>query len=258
MSTVVQRIKEISQPRGGYINPKKMQLNQLTDNEILYPQENIHATTIGMAVDYLTRYMIGEEKKKAFEISLLGAENASYIYQKNTKKQALNYLSDINGLDDRSIINTCKITAYDVWYRNPDAAMFAKGPEEINPDKETIHNIRVMVQRSIKFFDLYGHVVKSGFSFEGGYTETVTAGDGDFLTKETLWDFKVSKSLPTNKQTLQLAMYYIMGKHSGKSEYKDINQIGIFNPRLNRVYTLKMDEIPQNTIEEIENYVIGY
>ena len=136
--------------------------------------------------------------------------------------------------------------------------MFAKGPEEINPDKETIHNIRVMVQRSINFFDLYGPVVKSGFSFEGGYTETVTAGDGDFLTKETLWDFKVSKSLPTNKQTLQLAMYYIMGKHSGKSEYKDINQIGIFNPRLNRVYTLKMDEIPQNTIEEIENYVIGY
>ena len=57
---------------------------------------------------------------------------------------------------------------------------------------------------------MYGPVVKDGFTFDGGYTDIVTAGDGDFLTFDTLWDFKVSIKPPTNANTLQLLMYYIM------------------------------------------------
>jgi hypothetical protein len=33
-----------------------------------------------------------------------------------------------------------------------------------------------------------------GFTFEGGYTDTVSKGDGDLTTADTLWDFKVSKA----------------------------------------------------------------
>ena len=62
---------------------------------------------------------------------------------------------------------------------------------------------------------------RRNFTFEPtGYTKIVNAGDGDFLTKDTLWDFKVSKSKIDRKQTLQILMYWIMGKHSGKKNLR--------------------------------------
>ena len=50
-----------------------------------------------------------------------------------------------------------------------------------------------MVQRSLHFLECYGLKVLDGFTLEGGYTNTVSACDGDFITADTLWDFKVSK-----------------------------------------------------------------
>lgn len=101
--------------------------------------------------------------------------------------------------------------------------------------------------------------MSDGFTFEhDGYSDLVTAGDGDYLTQNTLWDFKVSKKKPTNKHTLQILMYWIMGQHSGKTEFENIKNIGIFNPRLNTVYQIPVDEIPASVITEIEEYVICY
>ena len=56
----------------------------------------------------------------------------------------------------------------------------------------------------------YEKMIKTGKGSYGGYTYTVESGDGDFLTADTLWDFKVSKSKPTNKHTLQLLMYLLL------------------------------------------------
>ena len=151
------------------------------------------------------------------------------------------------------------MVTFDVWYRNPVNAPLAKTAKEINPNEATIENIRTMVKRSINFFDEYGPITVDGFTFEpNGYTETVSAGDGDFLTADTLWDFKVTKSKPTNKHTLQLLMYWIMGQHSGKPEYKNLTKLGIFNPRLNTVYLLDMGNVSAKTIADVEKNVICY
>lgn len=69
---------------------------------------------------------------------------------------------------------------------------------------------------------------------------TVDKGDGDFLTDDTLWDFKVSRAKPTNKHTLQLLMYWIMGQHSGQYIFKDITKLGIYNPRFNAAYLIEV------------------
>ena len=53
-------------------------------------------------------------------------------------------------------------------------------------------------------------------------------------------------------------MYWIMGQHSGQDIFKDIIRLGIFNPRLNIVYTLELKDISPNIIEEIEKSVICY
>lgn len=259
MSSVTARIKEIKQPRGGYIKPSQFELQEINDGQVLNEGENIHSSVIGMAVDYLTCFAMGAKLEEAFSISCKGAKLASCSGRKDATKEAKKYLCQIKGLDDNSIVNACKIVTFNVWFRKPTDALLAKTASETNPDLDTVKNIRIMVERSIAFWNKYGPIIKYGFNFEPrGYTQTVSTGDGDFLTSDTLWDFKVSKSKPTNKHTLQLLMYWIMGQHSGKDEFKGINKLGIFNPRLNTIHILKIEDVPKDIIKVVEMDVICY
>lgn len=259
MSTVTGRLKEVKQPRGGYINPKDFEVVMINDGKVLNDNENIHASIVGLAVDYLTRFMMGTEREKAFEISYKGA-NVAYKYgRKKAIEEANTYLGSIDNLEDISIISACKMVTFDAWYRNVSGAVKAQTADDINPDKDTVENIRIMVERGINFWKKYGPIISDGFSFEpNGYTKTVTAGDGDYLTRDTLWDFKVIKNKPTNKHTLQLLMYWIMGLHSGQRIFTDINKLGIFNPRLGEIYTLCTKNIPQEIVSAVEKEVICY
>lgn len=265
MSSVAGRIAKIRQPRGGYIKPSQFSEVMYEDGEVL-KEENVHSSIIGMAVDYLTRYVMGMPIKDAFEIPIKGyffrkmlLDNSEIKKDKKNNNDISSLLNSITGLDDISIISACKAVTYDVWLRKPTDAIRSKGAEETNPDVNTIHNIRVMVNRSVSFWEKYGPIIASGFTFEdNGYTETVDSGDGDYLTKDTLWDFKVSKSKPKSKHTLQVLMYWIMGLHSGKPEFKTIKKLGFFNPRLNTVYLLDTNSIPNEVITTVEQDVICY
>ncbi|MDE5885247.1 MAG: hypothetical protein K2H29_09280 [Oscillospiraceae bacterium] len=278
MNSVTGRINEIKQPRGGYIKPSEFEVTVINDDFFLNEKENIHGSIIGLVVDYLTRFALGENKEKAFEVSLIGAVCAEKLGSKKSLNNAKKLLKGINGLDNNSVVNACKLVTFDVWYRNPMFATMSKNYKDTNPDEPTIQNIQVLVKRSMVFFDKYGKITKDGFTFEpmkqdekafqkmiesgkgsyGGYTATVSSGDGDFLTKDTLWDFKVSKSKPTSKHTLQLLMYWIMGQHSGQEIYKKIIKLGIFNPRLNTVYLLDMQKVSKDVIKIVENEIICY
>ena len=259
MTSVVQRINQIKQPYGGYLRPSSFKTIQFQDESCLNKTENIHPTLIGLVVDYLTRFMISKDATSAFQISLIGAKVAqTYFNQLDAELIAVHLLQNITGLDDLSIVSSAKLVTFDVWYRNPDAALYSKSYYEVNPDAATIENIKIMVNRSLAFWQSYGPITSDGFTLEGGYTSLINSGDGDYLTKDTLWDFKVSKYAPTSKYTLQILIYYLMGKHSGQTIFKDINKIGIFNPRLNIAYLKNIEEIPPSTIKEVETKVIGY
>ena len=116
-----------------------------------------------------------------------------------------------------------------------------------------------MVQRSLYFLECYGPKVLDDFTLEGGYTNTVSAGDGDFITADTLWDFKVSKEKLDKDQTLQLLMYWRMGLHSiHHPEFQNIKYLGIYNPRMDNVYRIAVENISEDVIREVEKDVIGY
>lgn len=250
MSSVTQRIKAIKQPRGGYLKPKEFTKTALDDGIELNPHENIHGSLVGLAVDYLTRLMTGTPADEAFYISLLGSERV------NERKNAEQLISKIKDLDDKSIINACKVVGYDVCFRK--SIIEYKPVKEIQPDTETIENVRTMVNRCLSFWNEYGPIVVHSFTFEGGYTDIVSSGDGDYLTEDTLWDLKVSKDAPKNKYTLQLLMYYIMGCHSIHKEFQSIKKLGIFNPRLNTIYLLDIASLSDEIIQEVSSEVIGY
>lgn len=259
MSSVTARINDVKQPYGGYLRPSAMNRIDMKDDNVLSEVENVHASIVGMAVDYLTRFMMGASVEEAFHISLMGASLAEDFGRRKALKEAIRYLTSICGIDDESIVNACKLVTFDVWFRATMKAPLAKTASDTNPDADTVRNIKIMVKRSLRFWQTYGPITKDGFTFEpSGYTAVVNSGDGDYLTADTLWDFKVSKDKPKAKQTLQLLMYWIMGQHSGKPEFKNITKVGLFNPRLNLVYTYEMAKMPKSVIEEIEQNVICY
>lgn len=252
MCSVTRRIDKIKQPRGGYIRPKEFEITVLDGGGIdeLHPVENVSPSLVGMAVDYLTRFMSGTSAMGAFKISEMG----SRVVQRKELFDQL--LSNVKGLDDDSISAAVKLSGFDSAYR---AGVMAYRPvQNINPNSDTVENIRTMVERSLRFLDQYGPKVMDGLTFEGGYTGYVSSGDGDFLTKDTLWDFKVSKKKLQSKYTLQLLMYWRMGLHSIHPEYKNVKYLGVYNPRMNVVYRLDVSKIPEDVISTVETEVIGY
>ena len=250
MVSVTQRIKQIKQPRGGYLPIKTFTVTTLDDGQGLNPEESIVASLVGTAVDYLSRYMDGTSVEEAFEISLLGARAM------RMEAKVFGLLDDVKELDDLSIIKACQLAGFDSAFRADPLAY--RPVEGIVPDQATIANIRIMVERSLSFFNAFGPVTADGFTMEGAYTATITTGDGDFLTKDTLWDFKVSTNKPNKDHTLQLLIYYLMGRRSIHPEFQTIEKLGIFNPRQNTIYQLPISDISDEVIKELETVVIGY
>ena len=264
MAPVTQRIRMIKSP-ARFIKPTSLSACQLKASEELYPmeQENISPAYMGLVVDYLTRFSLSGDKQEAFSISIKGAtivDTARKTPGTVSREMANKLLSSINGLDDDSISAAYKLVTFDNWVRNPSLALkyfiddFSKDPNDI-----TTKNIRIMVERCLAFFKKYGPIRKMNFTFEpNGYTETVSSGDGDYLTKDTLWDLKVSKHKPQGTDTLQLLMYWVMGQHSGQDIFKGITNVGIYNPRLNTVFTYNVSKLPSSIIKEVEDNVICY
>lgn len=249
MTNVSSRARTVEQPRGGYINPKIMERVQFEDG-ITLNRESIAPITMGMIVDYLTRMDQGSSPEDAFHIGLRGAEMAG------REEEGKGYVDGIKGLDDESINNACRIVWFDQVVR---AGRIGDGePTDTFANPETCENVRTMVARARAFFEKYGPVVEDAPTFMGGYTKTVNTGDGDFVTEDTFWDFKVSKNVPTKENTLQLAMYFIMGHHSVWPNLQKLTKIGIFNPRLNAAFILDMDSLDPEIIKNIERDVICY
>lgn len=223
-------------------------MTQLTPNHLIdNKEENISPQVIGLTVDYLTRFILTQDARSTFAISLSGA---AYIDQ---LEQAEVWLSKIKGNDEHSIISACQLVNYDTV-----VCAGVLPPKFNTPDSVTISHVKELVERSLSFFKQIGEVIEDGFTFEGGYTDIIDRGDGDFLTQDTLWDFKVSKQLPQKNSTLQLVIYYLMGKASQKAIFKNIRYIGIYNPRLNQIYKYDMTHADTEKIETIQKHVIGY
>ena len=94
MSSVTSRVKEIKQPRGGYIKPSMFSKTVFDDGIVLNESENVHASIIGMVVDYMTRFLMTGNAEDAFRISITGycrrvAFLSDSISEKDVKKSGI-------------------------------------------------------------------------------------------------------------------------------------------------------------------------
>lgn len=95
-------------------------------------------------------------------------------------------------------------------------------------------------------------------SRRGPQSDRITSGSGDFLTADTLWDFKVSSYRPNPMYTLQLLVYWRMGLHSVHDEYRMVRRLGFFNPRRDEVWLLDVDRIDGRLVDWTDHELIGY
>jgi len=248
--SVTQRITIIEQPRGGYLPISKFDCIQIDDRRLLITEENIPPTIVGTVVDYISRWQCSGDKKEAFRISLKGAVLAGQT------DNAVNLFTNITDLSDYSINNACKLVYFDAFARG--GHHYNNSLETINPDHNTCENIRIMVKRSLEFFNRFGPVTENGFHMLGGYSKTINTGDGDFLTKDAVWEFKVLKNEPNSKHTLQILVYYIMGKNSINPNFSTVRKLGIFNPRQNKVYICDSKNIDRTVYAAVSKNVICY
>lgn len=259
MVSVTARASKFKQPRGGFIPVKSLDVAEYDDGIELFDMslEELHPTVMGMVVDYLHRQTLPDSNAQdTFRVALSGA------FVCGAEELVLGWVSEIEDLDPLSaeaIALAATLVQFDGFGRGaPGNNDYPREILSLTPEAE--HNIHTMVQRSVTFFrDVEGGIVRDGFVMPGGYTEIIDSGDGDFITARGLWDMKVSKNPPTNKHTLQLAVYWRMGlKSVNHTVFTPVEYLGIFNPRLNKVYKVWTNVVSDEVWETIDTQVIGY
>lgn len=190
------------QPEGGYPPLSLFDEVCLADPVPLFAFEDVPADVTGLAVDYLSRVARGVPARDAFRVPLARLVGRS--------ADAERLLAMVDGFSDRSVRAACLLCGFDAASRRGPARWRAGRVRD--PGPATVHNVRRMVARTLRFMDRMGPVVWEGFTFDGGYTDRVTSGDGDLLTADGLWDLKVSRWPPNPTYTLQLLVYRLAAR----------------------------------------------
>ena len=142
--SVTRRIRNLKPNLKVYIDPTKMDEFPYDDGLEL-GRENIDPFIVGTVVDNLSRLNICNDVMEAFHISILGGMNSG------RGEELMGYLSGIDGADDESITNACRAYLFDAYYRSGKPPEYV--PSELAPDHRTCENIRIMLDRTMRFFD---------------------------------------------------------------------------------------------------------
>ena len=269
--TCTQIAKMTKQPRGGYINPMDMVCEDMADDEYRaelvdnMDAENLAANVVGVAVDYLLRYTYEAPSYKGDVIDMEclrvprhGVRDGTELDLKRFRDVA-SRMSD-GELDDDTIDAMCMLTAWDTMYRSG----MPVDPDTLHPDAITTKHIRMMVMKSREMMGKVPDAI--GPTFEGGMPMKIHSADADYIRDEWLVDMKVSKKeVPDKIQTLQLAMYFIMGKYVScdynsnpyRSAFENMQGVEILNPRCGVRWRYHMRNMSKETITEIKEKVMG-
>lgn len=250
-------LETIKQPRGGYLPLSNFDMKRFSDDLHVEGEYNIAPSLVGLAVDYGTRIALGDDPERVFDVALVGANMV------NASGTAQSLLAEVDSaalrsgqLDEGSIVALCRLSGFDSAFRAGASAY--RPVSEIHPDKKTIADISNLILRAKAFFQWTDEPVITGFTFEGAYTDDAGASDGDYICGDTLWDIKVSKHQPTTKNTMQVLLYYLMGLRSNKEEFKAVTRIGLFNPLLQKSWSMSVFDIDETLLSMVEGDILGY
>lgn len=256
MPSVTQIVGTAHQPRKGYLPLSKFDMTEYSDGRFVSGVYNIHPAIVGLAVDYGTRLAQGAPIRDVFSVALAGAALVGAAGEAEGLLGELDrYASEQGVLSQGAIVCICKLSGFDSAFRA--GARAYKPVSEIEPDDQTVADIRTLIERTVEFFEENGPVTDSGFTFSGGYSDSIESGDADYLTSDTIWDLKVRKAEPNKNSTLQVLLYYLLSLHSDQPEFKGITKVGIYNPYLQCAWTVSVLDLDESMLREVEAEVLG-
>lgn len=255
MPSVTQIVGTAHQPRKGYLPLSRFDMVQYEDGRTVSGNYSIHPSLVGLAVDYGTRLMQGTTPREVFSVALAGA---SLVGETNQAEKLILDLSENysveTGIFSQGVVDICKLSGFDSAFR---AGLKAYKPvSEIEPDDQTVADIQTLIERTLEFFTENGPVVSSGFTFSGGYSDSIESGDADYLTPDTIWDLKVRKAQPNKNSTLQVLLYYLLSLHSEQEEFKGVTKVGIYNPYLQCAWIVDVLSLEESMLKEVEENVL--
>lgn len=265
MTPLMEIAKTANQPEGGFLPVYCLEQIYGAPDKDLHPfyMENLPPRFASTLVDSISKFLAGAPLETAFHRTIVGAEMAEEYYPDSVNRVKW-HLARIRGIDRNSIFHAFEAVQYNDWYYNFLGALvqFQKNEEEKPsfPNRASLENVQLLIERSMAFFEVFGPVVQYDVPFSpNGYTgKTKGNAESDFLTKDTLWEFRVSRFRPNCHHTLQMLMYYIMGKHSQNPLYDTVTTIGIYNPFLDIVFRYNMSDMPVEYLREVELDILGF
>lgn len=240
----------VKQPRGGFFSVKLFQETQYNSAKELYPDENVSKTLIGTTVDNLTRVLLGANPKKVFEPATFGM----MAIKVDMYDDCYDLADEVKGLDEDSIIAAYRLSVYESVYRSGYKPSMNLTPEL--PNKYTINNIKTMVYRSLEYFGKQKEIANVGKTLSIKYKGDSIYGDYDYLTEDSLIDMKVLSKKITNKNTLQIILYWILGMKSDKNHFSNVKFLKFYNPRLDIEYAFDLNELTPDILKPILEEVL--
>lgn len=112
-------------------------------------------------------------------------------------------------------------------------------------DWPTAKHLNIMVHRAAEFFNRVGRPTTIDFAVESA--DGCLYGDGDFLSPNSVIDFKTYSTDPTYEvaNRRQMVLYYVLGHFADPAvypEFKTVKQLVLFNPRSDRTFVWRVDE----------------
>lgn len=219
---------------------KKESINYQTINyndDVFLRFENVERSLTKKVVKYLSylMYLKGSNQFNDNTINLI-FQNAisgylkreNYVNNKRNLDNINDYLANIKGLDEVSIINTYKVVTFESWLKDPSDAINDTQAINILPDEDTIFNVIIMVKRTLSFLIELKETPK--FNFNSLNKEVVDIECANFL-----FNLKISMKEITDSDFEKIMKVY---EHSSST----INEVGIFNPRLNIKYVIDINK----------------
>lgn len=244
--TITTLANNVKQPRGGYLPVKLFKETHYESENELFPDENGSKSLIGTTEDNMTRVLLGAIPEKVFEPASFG--------MMAIKDLNFDLIDEVTGLDDDSILAAYQLSFYEQIYRSGYKPTMDFELEL--PNEHMVENIREMINRSLLYFKQQSKVTKVGETLSIKCNVGNIHGDYDYLTEDSLIDMKVLNKKITNKHTLQIILYWIIGMKSKKKRFNNVKYLKFYNPRLNVEYQFDLDELTSDILKPILDEVL--
>lgn len=264
------RASMVHQPTNGFIKLADFKQTSLNSDSYNFKSETLGPNTFDIAVNCLAKIELSklEPEYSIIDIAVHALSNATLIDQTDTVNNLIAHIHP--GLDDNSVANVIRLIKY-INYADKYIKL-ANGTDEIELAMQhqleqkltnkipgsTIANVKTMVKRVLRLFDIYKSFVASDIDLYNNSARIIHHGKCEYLSEDTIWSITKGNTKSSQKLTLELLIEYLMGMHSKKEQFESVKYLGIYNYRADTVYRLEISQIDPDIIDEVNTSIIGY